>query len=490
MRSIPVRLALVALVTSVLLASGIWRVPSGLAVLGEGANVFQYEDFPAGLGFPTDENVLLGYVSRQDQQAIRAHAWQLWQGITAPSRSVWNGQVLPIFDTWFNATEVFDDAYAGGNPDVPGRRFNRHLEPPRQSGHSPAAPGGHSAAVMSFVKFNRDAARFIWDNYYYRKDTLDALVDFYNRTDAPLYQRQITPFPRTAITLKIVFWLIKRADSPQVEGGLTPLPYWDPADPPPPDGGLPMHTNWTHCVAVDPAGRYPAGATARVNCNGMPKAPRYVDAPVIGLDSFYTYRLSDDSDVASVAEFLKDLSSAGHEQERLVADFGLTPEVGDYLALMAVHMTTKEMDNWTFQTWSWSPTPDDGPRAAGRPASIQGVWRNYVMCTAYDMVTPREPDGSPHVCFNPYLESDLGPQAPYQVGSETYPPDPMAGHRSNCQTCHARAGWPSVSTDPFSANYGRVFNTGYLAPDDPYYAGLVKTDFLWSLIFHSQPPRQ
>ena len=211
---------------------------------------------------------------------------------------------------------------------------------------------------------------------------------------------------------------------------------------------------------------------------------------MIGLDRFYTYRLTDAADVESVAAFLRDLSGAGHEQERLVSDFGQSPEIGDYIALMAIHTTTKGIDNWTFQTFWWTPFPDVGPHADFRPDSVRGVWRNYQMCTAWDMETPREPDGSPHICFNPYLESDLGPTQPYQVGSQTFPPDPMAGHRSNCQTCHARAAWPSVSTDPFSANYGRIFNTGYLAPNDPYYAGLVKTDFLWSLIFHSQPPRE
>jgi hypothetical protein len=482
-------LLFVVLVGAAVLASGVARMATpGQFVAPPVANTFQYEDPPADLGIPTDENLLLGYVNRQDRQAIRAHAWALWQGITAPSRSVWNGQVLPIFLTWFSAWEVFDERFAGGDPDNPARRFRWQYEPPRQSGHRPEAPGGQSAAMMSFVKFNRDAARHIWDNGYYRKSMLDQLNTLYNQREAPRYQRQITPFPRTAITLKIVFWLIKHAESAQSEQGLTALPYWDP-DYPPPDGGLPMHTNWPNCVAVDPAGRYPPGSWQRVNCNGTAKAPRYIEAPVVGLDRFYTYRLSDRADVASVAAFLRVLSS-GQEQEQMVADFGQAPELGDYIALMAIHTTTKEIDSWTFQTFWWTPFPDRGRHADDRPDSVPGVWRNYQMCTAWDMETTQEPDGSPHACFNPYLESDLGPTRPYQVGDQTFPPDPLAGHRSNCQTCHARAAWPSVSTDPYTANYGRVFNTGYLAPNDPYYAGLLKTDFLWSLIFHSLPPRQ
>lgn len=48
-------------------------------------------------------------------------------------------------------------------------------------------------------------------------------------------------------------------------------------------------------------------------------------------------------------------------------------------------------------------------------------------------------------------------------------------------TCHVRAGWPQLGT-----NYGRIFKTGYLVPDNPYFAKVTKTDFLWSLVFLSK----
>ena len=47
------------------------------------------------------------------------------------------------------------------------------------------------------------------------------------------------------------------------------------------------------------------------------------------------------------------------------------------------------------------------------------------MCTAYDMVTPKMPDGFPNICFNPYLENDLGPTRPYTIGTKTYPAGTM-----------------------------------------------------------------
>jgi hypothetical protein len=46
-----------------------------------------------------------------------------------------------------------------------------------------------------------------------------------------------------------------------------------------------------------------------------------------------------------------------------------------------------------------------------------------------------------------------------------------------------------VPGNPNSANLGRIANEGDMAPNDPYYARITKTEFLWSLIFHSQPPQ-
>ena len=452
------------------------------------ANVYVYEELPSVIGYPVEENVLVGYVDAEDLRAMRAHAWRLWTGLTAPSRSTWNGQRLPVFETWYSATEVFEDRYRDRPPSRP-RSFVRELEIPKQSVHTRSTAATAGAGVMSFVKLNQEAATFIWDNGYYLRSTLDGLQQRFDTTNAPLDQRQVKPFPKKAAALKPVYWLIKDPASPQSDRGLTALPYWDPAYPPPPGGRSPMHLTWTKCVAVDPAGRYARGSRQTVNCNGTVERPRPFEAEVIGLDRFYTYRLGDREEVEAARKFMTMTSEGANEQERFVTDAGQVPDVGDYIALMAMHVITKEMDNWTFQTFWWSPTPDTSPHADFRPAEIRGVWANYLMCTAYSMVTPRTPSGGPHICFNPYLETDLGPTAPFTVGTQTYPADPMAGTRSNCMHCHARAGWPAyVPGNPYSANLGRIVNEGYVAPNDPYYARITKTDFLWSLVFHSQPP--
>jgi hypothetical protein len=55
--------------------------------------------------------------------------------------------------------------------------------------------------------------------------------------------------------------------------------------------------------------------------------------------------------------------------------------------------------------------------------------------------------------------------------------------------CHRRAGYPAFDDrNPLSANFGRVFNDGFRSPADPYFAKLVKTDFLWSIALKSVDP--
>jgi hypothetical protein len=49
--------------------------------------------------------------------------------------------------------------------------------------------------------------------------------------------------------------------------------------------------------------------------------------------------------------------------------------------LTGMHVMTREIDNWTFQT-GWSPVPNAAPFGHDRPASVLGEYRNYDMCTA------------------------------------------------------------------------------------------------------------
>jgi len=447
---------------------------------------FVYQDLPRSAGVPAPSFQLLGSVLGGDEAAVRRHAWDLWAGLSSPSDSFVDGQRLPVFQTWYSIPEVYNKL---GRAGVDRRTFRHPLTVATQSAIANGRRGGAPAGLMSFVKLNRSAAGFIWDNGYHLRPTLSALAEKFDRADTAVPERSIKPLPPDAVALKLVYWLVKDAGSPQSERGLTALPIWDPAYPPPPDGVPPMHTTWQKAVAVDPAGRHREGDLVQVNVNGTRAKPNLVWAPVVSMKRFHAHRLTSAEDVVDARVYMDMMSSAAGEQERFVTNAGQVPELGDYVILLAMHVTTKEIDDWTFQTFWWSPTPHVAPFGHDRPASVRAPFDNYAMCTAYSTVSPRGPGGALPVCFNPFLETDLGPTKPYTMNGKTYPADPMAGTRSNCQNCHRRAAYPAFDPKaPAFADFGHVYNDGYRAPNDPYFARLVQTDFLWSIALKSVVP--
>jgi hypothetical protein len=456
------------------------------AAVAQTADSYRYRDLTPRFGFPVAESTLLAYVLDDDQARVRRHAWELWAALTAPSGSIVDGQDLPVFETWYSIDEVYNPR---GRAGVDRRALRHPFSVPRQSAVANSARRGAPAGLMSFVKLNDAAASFVWDNKYYLRPTLSSLNEKFDAQGTATVMRSINPFPANAAALKLVFWLVKDPRSPQSERGLTPLPVWDPAYPPPPGGAPPMHTTWTNAVAVDPAGRHPEGTLVQVNVNGSVARPNLTWAPTVSLSRFYAHRLTDPKDVADAKVYMTMMSSAAGEQERFVTNAGQTPELGDWIVLLGMHVTTKEIGDWTFQTFWWMPQARTGPFASERPAFVRAPFDNYLMCTAYSAVSPKGPGGALPICFNPYLETDLGATKPYTMDGKTFPADPMAGTRANCQNCHRRAAYPAFDPKiPYAADMGHVYNDGYRSPDDPYFARLLKVDFMWSVALKNVSP--
>ena len=438
-----------------------------------------YQDLPAKL-FPVEQFEILGSVSANNLHAQRAHAWRLWAALNAPSHSTAYGRRLPIWQTWYSSSEVFGGALSGvlDKEQHPLSCCSFFLPKQNRIEHE-TVDKDEPAVTMAFVKFNAPAAQFIIDRGYDKQSTLEQVNAQYDRLRAPVTVREIQPFPRTAVAVKVTFWLIRA-------NGITPVPYWDPTYPPPKNGQTPNHLTWHNCVAVDAGGTLPEGTKQTVICNGARRT-----APVVHLSRFYTYRLVDPNDVASVAQFAKHISMHTDQEHVVTGEF--TPQVGDYLALTAMHVTTKEIPDWTFQTFWWTPFPRAAPFGNDRPAIVRAPFDNYDTCNAYSVETPRTSSGGPHICFNPYLEADLGPTKPYLMNGKRVPADPMAGTRSNCMACHSRAAWPAKMDPPYVArtsNMGRVANPGYVPRNDPYYQGITTTDFLWSIPLESRRPKR
>ncbi|MCC8958754.1 hypothetical protein H8B02_36665 [Bradyrhizobium sp. Pear77] len=405
--------------------------------------------------FPLASSVIDGHVAANDTAALRAHAWKLWAGLTARSTQSYRGQPLPIWETWLSEVEAFSTLAA---PAAAGEeRILRPFSPLRQLRHEFLnAPQGLSlqlatdadrTRLLAFVKLSPDAAGFVAAQHpmpdnsggtvrYNRRADLLKLNNYFDKVGAEVADRKILDFPAAAVDLKIVFLPVKAK-------GLTAIPIWDePGSSSNPNN--PTVDTWTKCVAVDPTNN--GSGQTKIDCNGT-----QIDAQVVGIDRFYAIEL--DSARAAVVSASLGLSGPA------------ALEAGDYQVAVAMHVTTKEIANWTWQTFWWQDGKDPPNKFPGSvddmPDSntVVGPWRNYAMCIADSIVVPaNDRNGKPIVCFNPYLEPGLS-----------------EGTSSNCMSCHARATVPGV---PYPLTYRP---NGWIDPGDQLFAGQTKTDFVWAM---------
>jgi len=399
-----------------------------------------YFDIPAGFDFPAPKATLEQFISSGNVSAERLHAWNVFAGMTQAAP----GGELAIFETWYSETETFDSSVAttqltaARQPRLPRFQTPRQFLPPK----GVVAPAVAGASVLSFVLYNFPAFNHVRSNALFKAPTLDGLL----KTGAPNKtfpnDRDIPPFPANAISLKTVWW-------PIAKDKITAMPIWDPDQNPALKTGNPP-TTWARYVAVDPTRPdVPPDEFASVQFNGQTE-----HAHVVGTNKIHLIQLTADQ----AAGINSDGVLSGVAQSAL----GRPLHAGDFAALVATHMTTKEIDNWVWATFWWHDQPDQGSFAADRPSQVAGVWRNYLMNVSYDLNLPKQADGTPHVAFNPWLEARF----------------PDAGHGggvvSNCMNCHNRASYPDMSFLP-------VYRGNPDPQDQAFNAGRLRTDFLWSV---------
>jgi len=389
------------------------------------------QPIPATFDFPADQARLLQLRDSNDVAGMRRHAWLVFAGMTTPTAS---GE--PVWETWHSADETFRPSAA---PPPPFGRRTRTFVAPRQlqppGGAAPPAPG---QSLASFTLFNEDLMQWVHTKQLHKRATLQSINDAFP-AGTPVVDRKVPDFPRTAVAVKTVWWIVKKT-------GLTAMPIWDPPANPG-TGGLPFN-RWRRCVAVDAVRTtIPAGETANVRCNGS-AAP---GTRVVPLDHFYTFTLTQGQ------------IDAMRLTDARVPNLDVAAP-GDAIALVGFHFTTREIPDWVWATLWWHDAPDQGPFAKDRPDELKGVWRHYLMAESYSMDTPKEPDQSARIAFNPWLEAGF-----------------PNGVRSNCMTCHRRAVFSGQASDFQFLPIPR----GSPAATDPRFPGATTTDFLWSVLFEA-----
>lgn len=406
--------------------------------------------------FPVDSTTILQWVAATDTNSIRQHAWNLWAGLTAMTNQISNGDTLPVYETWLSRYEVYNPGAASEKRTLAarGRPADHGFHSPVQFHHpgSSLVAGANTEGnerVVAGVKYNMASAEHVWTHNYTDSAHLTALNDSFP-AGTPIADRNIIPFPQSAIATKPVYWIINQT-------GLTVMPYWAGADSSS-SPGEPTPATWTQFVAVDPTGQQ-VGQTVQVQQNG-----KTYQARVIGLDQFYSFALTQDevNDIvqADSNQALDPIISNGSIDVIIDGQQSQQPiGVGDFGALVAMHVATKEIGNWTWQTFWWTPDYQNNPLANDQPANVQGPFKNFAMQQAYYMTVPSGPtQGQNQVTFNPYLETGLTPAD--------------SGVVSNCMSCHRMASW---STNDYHF-YGDI-----QPGDSTMFAGVTKLDFLWSI---------
>jgi len=431
----------------------------------------QGAEIPAGFDFPANQNTLMQLIAKQDWPALRRHAWMVFAGLSQPARE--GGDCL-VWETWYDKAQTYTL-----NPSATRSKLSQRITKPRQldsarmldnlglkPGQSPKElkhPNGQ--AILASVIYNKVAYDYIRDNKLYLLSTLAGM------------QGSIKEFPRPAVVVKPTWW-------PVAKSGYTPLPVWDndPANPLLQYNG---YETWKRLVAIDPT---PSSTEKTVSVtfpnNNKDYPAKTSDANVVSLNRFYYYKLTAE-DIAGIGPDDAIAKSATEVLNRSLQE-------GDYIAFLGMHYATKEITNWVWATFWWhdqantnNPNRSVARYAEDRPPAIKGVWLNYLMDTSYDMVNPKESNGSAAVCINPYDELQIN----------------MPGTiLTNCTTCHVRAAYPSFintetngSADTKKRSNVAIYDTlrrGYIPSNDPIFRNLVKVDTLWSISDNAIPDKQ
>lgn len=440
-----------------------------------------------GYAFPEAETTILGWVNQptaDHRYAIDLHGWGLWASLTAPSGQTEFGiPNVPVYFTWLTPGELADGTALTANAvgikpkrtlqlELP-RQFLRDkamarlLENPVQPHGVPSTPkDARDTSDLDAVGYDPSAAAFAQKNNLFKKSTLKAMYQA-GKTSIPT-------FPNTAVVIKPEYKVISKAH--MLPGDIYVMPAW-PGTPDAstvnPSTGFP-EAAWPGCVYINIHNPGPSTASGiDKDCSGPTAQNTY------GLGDFISYAVT----AANVDQF-KSLSTS------------VTIEAGDYLILVGMHVTSREISEWTWQSFFWTPNraapplPSSASVAADQPFLKGSPSAHYAMTIGYQMVAPNQPvdegksEGTPVIVYNPYLEASLGvnvfSSTPANPGiynpetKQTY--KGTLGIQTNCMACHGSA---SV---PFATGTGPGYITDfYVSRKDRAFVGSLQTDFLWSI---------
>ena len=438
-----------------------------------------------GFHFPEDSAIIYKWISNNsfpgsyDSASIYKHAWGIWAGLTAQSGEVYGGDPLLVYQTWLGKSELKDlIEHDSLGCEGATRKFGiSPFERPKQLEHGfafskrnfamlAAIPGKSAPARENFanfwvtVSYNPGAACFATTNKIYKASVINT---YYNAGGLGA----IPVFPSNSITVKPAYLVFDDTDS------LFKLPVWKTA-PNPASASFNIFSNpdSMQYVYIDKNNKQPANKVA-VPVNNTENNAALIKAATVNLSDFISLKID-----KKMAEYMN------MEQDSISQ---INAIAGQIAVLVGMHVTSKEISNWTWQSYYWTPTPKTPGlpscdlAASLRPKEITGAAAHYACVTAYVMLTPNNapnntPGAGPIFGYNPYLEGSFGPGV---FGfKNTYNASYQYGVQSNCMSCHALAIADTNSVVNVAAQYTTDQTIDLRGS---YFKNQVSVDFAWSV---------
>lgn len=443
-------------------------------------NLICLPDLPASapsFTFPVSETTINQWIYSGDQVSIVNHSWGIWAGLTQHV-GVINGVPVRAFETWATPSNMIYQSQSNIRGQLLFKANQKNirlldLDRPAQfknnkkviekSKHRTKleAENDGDINILVGVGYNPPAANHAIANKLFLKSTLDQyLANGYS---------EIPNFPNNAITIKPVYKIVPQ-NPPR---GIYKIPGW----PGTPRVAKPFpEEDWNSCIYIDVKDSGAGGTSIDNGCKGQNKTNTFY------LDNFIHQKIT-----AEDAVYLSQ-------------QVGQKVTVGDYVILVGMHVTTREIKRWVWQTFWWSADaakpflPSSTEIASARPLQyLDDASKHYAMSVAYQMVSPAQTItggksvGNSVIAYNPHLEAGFGEDV-FQVtipivGKETV--TNKFGVQTNCMSCHNLALY-NPKTD-YNVNdeanrqtpYGTDF---YMAIDDPIFTKSLKLDFAWSIL--------
>jgi hypothetical protein len=417
-----------------------------------------------GYAYPVPEATMLKHVNNGDQVWITRHAWGLWTALTSTAGP---GSKSHVYETWLSPVP-------GGVMSPQSLAAATGLAAPTQPFHLLQRPGQFhgrrfvaavagvppitSDQVVVTVNWSPEMVSDVERNHYLSSTALNKLLS--NGTKTIVLNHR-------SVSLKPTYlWL---DPSLLVQGRYFQMSTW----PGPPNPAIPFPSNlWKQCVWVDAKQPGSGTGTGAADTTCATDGSSRTAQSTYGVGSFIHFQLT----AQEAKEWQKEGNTNAH--------------TGDEVILVGMHVGSREMTEWAWQTFWWQPDASNPPApssaaiAAARPLQLKGAPRHYAQCTAYQMVNPNQPfsggNGTkPLLCYNPYLEApfsqtDLPASTPWTYQGNTYTNN--VGVQTNCMSCHIQAAYPQDSSAP------QYTGDQYIDLNSAEFNKHLQMDFSWSIV--------